>query len=878
MRRTPYASLLVGLVGTALVLAYIGATPSQATELLAAAAPMLAVGATLVQVVASRPTRPGAWLLVACGMATYAVARLVAAAEWYGSTGPVFPGAYQATIVLAYPALALGIVGTRPRQHRDDSPLGGAEPVIYASVATALVWLAFTGPYVDSRNLVLPDAVWVGLSPALTLLVAALVWIRLGPFPQHAQVRVAATGVTVAVAVGDLIHGLVWATGGLTPGSWVAALWTLGPLAVAVVMASPQMRSVMQARAEPRPASWSQLVALLVVSVGALAVLVIAAALAIDSVGSRIAVCTAAALVVLLAVIESRRLAAEILDYVDSRGAERLGAMVEHSTDVVLLSDEFGIVSYASPGVLATLGREPAEIIGGHVCGLLSETEQSFRLAEFETLVAAESGTKIEFESDAIHANGHVRRVTAVVANLLGNEAVRGVITTLRDVTDQRNLERQLSHRAFHDELTGLANRALFLDRMDHALRVTRSEADPVVVLFVDLDDFKHVNDSLGHASGDQVLQAVAGRIRRAAGTGDTAARLGGDEFALLLEDRGGIDRAINVAEALLAELADPVHVGDHEVAVLASVGVAVAAPGMSTSSLLRDADVAMYEAKRAGKGQIRIFDPAMRLVASKLLAYRGQLGAALENGELRLVYMPYVDLRSGQVTGAEALVRWHHPEFGEIPAGEFIPIAERTGVIVPMGYWIIEQGLVHAAGWRSSHRLYVSFNISPVQLRQPEFVDTLIELVEHHRVDPRLVVLEVTEAVLADESQRMRDTFERLSRFGVRFAVDDFGSGTASLNYIQRYPVDFIKIDSKAIAASTSGTGPSLTRVILQMAESMDVLTVAEGVETTGQLHQLRHWGCDLGQGYLLSHPLEAEEIATRFGPHREPGTLRPA
>ncbi|HWL42468.1 MAG TPA: EAL domain-containing protein [Ilumatobacter sp.] len=877
MRRIPFTTLAVSVVGLALVVAYLTVAPSRSTELFAAGVPALAALVTLVSVAATRPTRPGAWVVVACGMGMYAVARLAAAEEWYGDTGPVFPGAYHATIVLAYPALALGILGTRPTQRRDESALGGAEPIIYAAVATALVWLAFTGPYVDGEGLALPRGVWVAVSPVLTVLIAVLVWVRLTPYPHNHQIRLAATAGALVVAGGDLVFGAVWATEGLTPGGWVAALWMLGPLVVAVVMATPQMRVVMHMPAAKRPASWSQLVALLVVSVGALAVLVMAAALAIDSLGSRIAVCTAAGLVVLLAVVESRRLAAEILDYVDSRGAERLGAMVEHSTDVVLLSDQFGTINYASPGLTATLGREPADVVGHHVLTLLSETERLLRQPDFEQLVAAESGTKFEFESDAIHTNGHSRRVTAVVANLLGNEAVRGIITTLRDVTDQRNLERQLSHRAFHDELTGLANRALFLDRMDHALRVTRSEADPVVVLFVDLDDFKSVNDSLGHASGDLVLQAVAGRIRRAAGTGDTAARLGGDEFALLLEDRGGIDRAINVAEALLAELADPVRVGDHEVAVLASVGVAVAAPGMSTSSLLRDADVAMYEAKRAGKGQIRIFDPAMRLVASKLLAYRGQLGAALDNGELRLVYMPYVDLRSGQVTGAEALVRWHHPEFGEIPAGEFIPIAERTGVIVPMGYWILEQGLVHATGWRSTHRLYVSFNVSPVQLRQPEFVDTLIGMVEQYRVDPRLVVLEVTEAVLAEESQRMRDTFERLSKFGVRFAVDDFGSGTASLNYVQRYPVDFIKIDSQAIAAS-GGSGPSLTRVILQMAESLDVLTVAEGVETTGQLHQLRHWGCDLGQGYLLSHPLEADEIATRFGPNRQTGTPRPA
>jgi diguanylate cyclase (GGDEF)-like protein/PAS domain S-box-containing protein len=875
MRRVPSTASGLAVLGVALIAAYLVTPAGENSELLAAAAPALATIVIIVSIVWVRPSRPAGWFVLACGIAGFAAARLSAAAEWFGDTGAVFPGAYQATVLLAYPALAMGVLGTRPTQRRDESPLAGGEPVIYAAVATALIWLAFTGPYWNGERLPLPDGVWVAVNPTLLAFVALLVWIRLTRYVDHRRARFVATAGTLVVAVGDLAHNWLWATQGLTPGGWVAAMWMVGPLAVAVVLATPEMRAVMRAPAEVGVASWSQLVALLVVSVGALAVLVLAAALAIDSVGSRVAVCVAAGLVLVLAVFESRRLATEILDYVDSRGAERLGAMVEHSTDVVLLSDARGIVSYASPGLLATFGREPAELVGQPVLSLLSVDERDLREHEFAGLVTAESGTKIEFESDAVHANGHIRRVTAVVANLLGNEAVRGVITTLRDVTDQRNLERQLSHRAFHDELTGLANRALFLDRMDHALRVTRSEADPVVVLFVDLDDFKTVNDSLGHASGDQVLQAVAARIRRAAGTGDTAARLGGDEFALLLEDRGGIDRAINVAEALLSELADPVRIGDHEVAVLASVGVAVAAPGMSTSSLLRDADVAMYEAKRAGKGQIRIFDPAMRLVASKLLAYRGQLGAALDNKQLRLVYMPYVDLRSGQVTGAEALVRWHHPEFGEIPAGEFIPIAERTGVIVPMGYWILEQGLAHAARWRSSHRLYVSFNISPVQLRQPEFVDTLMGLVERHGVDPPLVVLEVTETVLADESQRMRDTFERLSRFGVRFAVDDFGSGTASLNYIQRYPVNFIKIDSQAIAASDvniDGAGPSLTRVILQMAESLRVVTVAEGVETSSQLHQLRHWGCDLGQGYLLSHPLEADEIASRFG------TVRPA
>jgi diguanylate cyclase (GGDEF)-like protein len=439
-------------------------------------------------------------------------------------------------------------------------------------------------------------------------------------------------------------------------------------------------------------------------------------------------------------------------------------------------------------------------------------------------------------------------------------------VATFRDVTEQRNLERQLSHRAFHDELTGLANRALFLDRMDHALRVTRPEADPVVVLFVDLDDFKSVNDALGHAVGDQLLKTVADRVRRAVGSGDTAARLGGDEFAILLEDRGGIDRAIDVAERLLDSLREPVSIAGYDVAVLASVGVAVAAPNMSTTSLLRDADIAMYEAKRAGKGQIRIFDPAMRLVATKHLEYRSDLGEALERNQLRLVYMPFVDLRSGQVTGAEALVRWQHPDHGDIPANEFIPIAERSGLIVPIGYWLLEQGLQQMVSWRPN--LFAGFNLSAVQIRQPDFVERVVELVDHFHVDPRAIVFELTETVLVEEGDRAIETVHRMRDEGFRFAIDDFGSGYCSLSYLQRHPVDLLKIDRQAIEDfGKDPRGHTLARTILQMADALDLLTVAEGIETTNQLRELRRHGCDLGQGYLLSHPLEADALARRFG-----------
>jgi diguanylate cyclase (GGDEF)-like protein len=445
-------------------------------------------------------------------------------------------------------------------------------------------------------------------------------------------------------------------------------------------------------------------------------------------------------------------------------------------------------------------------------------------------------------------------------------------VTTFRDVTEQRDLERQLSHRAFHDELTGLANRALFLDRMDHALRVARPEDDPVVVLFVDLDDFKSVNDALGHGVGDQMLRSIADRIRLVAGAGDTPARLGGDEFALLLEDRGGVDRALDVAESLLDALRCPVPLAGYELAVLASVGVAVSTPGMTTAGLLRDADIAMYEAKRAGKSQIKIFDPSMRLAATRHLEFRSDLGAAIDDDQLRLVFQPMVDLRSHQVVGAESLLRWQHPTRGPISPSEFIPIAERAGLIVQIGNWVIDQSIRAAARWQTNGPQRISVNVSGLQIRSPEFVEQLRRSLELHQLDPSLVVLEITEKMLVEEIESGSDNLAPLRALGVLIAIDDFGTGYCSLSYLQRFPVDIVKIDGQFIQELDDPRHTvSLAKMILQLTAGLDVISVAEGIERPSQLRALREFGCDIGQGYLLSGPLEAEELECRFGVARD-------
>ena len=409
---------------------------------------------------------------------------------------------------------------------------------------------------------------------------------------------------------------------------------------------------------------------------------------------------------------------------------------------------------------------------------------------------------------------------------------------------------------------------ALFLDRMDHALRVTRPEDDPIVVLFVDLDDFKLVNDALGHDVGDQMLRSIADRIRQVAGAGDTPARLGGDEFALLLEDRGGIDRALDVAEGLLEALRQPVALAGYDLAVLASVGVAVSTPGMTTAGLLRDADIAMYEAKRAGKSQIKIFDPAMRLAATRHLEFRSDLGSAIERDQLRLVFQPMVDLRTHRVVGAESLLRWEHPTRGPIAPSEFIPIAERAGLIVPIGRWVVDESIKAASQWQSSGPQRVSINVSGFQVRSPEFVDQVRCSLEVHQLDPSLVVLEITETMLVEEIESTSDNLAQLRDLGVLIAIDDFGTGYCSLSYLQRFPVDIVKIDRQFIDELDEQTCKmSLAKMILQLTAGLEVISIAEGIERPGQLRMLQALGCDIGQGFLLSGPLEAAELQRRLG-----------
>jgi diguanylate cyclase (GGDEF)-like protein/PAS domain S-box-containing protein len=858
---------VVLLLAAVLTAVYVVAPAGGIVDSIRVAAPIIAAGAVLFGIVIHQPERATPWYLISTALLSLAAAHV----SWtvLSARGDeTFPSIADGFHALFWCLILLAVV-MQVRDSLGEHDSFGAFEVAIVTIAVGVgIWLFVVERYLSDSNLDFVATMWAGTVPFLGgLAFAGSVRIAANGAFREFSPRILMIGIGV-ILVGDIVRGALELRGEFDSGSVVAAAGVLGPLTIAAAALDPTMAADNRRSAPNAMLGIPRTVGL---SVAVLTPITVLFALLVSDLGTtttRVVIALAAFAAVVLALARMWGLVAAVRGLTERRGQDRLAAMVEHSSDVVMLVDESGHIKYASPGLSGTLGHRAADWTGRPLIDLIAEEDRATAAEEFEQLFELGPDGTVRFESSLVRVDGQRRRMEATFANLLGGDAVDGIVVTFRDVTEQRDLERKLSHRAFHDELTGLANRALFLDRMDHALRVQRSDADPVVVLFVDLDDFKSVNDALGHGVGDQLLRAIADRIRQQSGSGDTPARLGGDEFALLLEDRGGIERALDVAEQLLNRLREPVRLAGYDLTVLASVGVAVAAPGMTTSSLLRDADIAMYEAKRAGKGQIKIFDPAMRLGATTHLEYRSELGLALENRQLRLVFQPLVDLRTGEVLGAEALVRWMHPTRGEIAPAEFIPVAERSGLIKEIGNWVLHQSMREAVRWQSRGDRYVGINVSAVQLRAEGFVDEVSEALRLTGLAPAQVLLEVTEAVLVDEVDSGSNALVALRDLGVRIAIDDFGTGYCSLSYLQKFPVDVVKIDRQFVdEVDGDANRSSLARMILQMTSSMGVTSVAEGIERPEQLAALRQFGCDVGQGYLLSRPLELDAVHQRFG-----------
>ena len=546
-------------------------------------------------------------------------------------------------------------------------------------------------------------------------------------------------------------------------------------------------------------------------------------------------------------------------------GEKRFKSLVQHASDVVSIIDTDWKIRFASPSVVATLGYVPASLLGRSAVDLVHPDDVPDLKARLKYVLGEPNRTVIGHWRIR-HGNGHWVQMDNTATNLLGDENIRGLVLTSRDITERVTLEAQLTHQAYHDSLTGLANRALFQKRLNEALDRFRLGGRVLAVLLIDLDEFKGVNDTYGHAFGDEVLRLSAGRILSSVRGEDTAARLGGDEFCILLEGVKDEVDPFGIANRLAQAFLPPFGVEGHEIVATASVGVALAAGEQTAEELQRNADLAMYLSKSRGRGRAEMFQPSLHAALVDKLELQADLRQALASDQLTVFYQPIHDLETGTVAGCEALIRWMHPTRGLIQPGIFVPIAEETGQIGEIGLWTLTRAcreFRQATSWIDGSALRLSVNLSGRQLQLPTLVDDVQQALVDSALAPGQLVLELTESMLLDQMDIAVRVMDRLRVLGIGLAIDDFGTGYSSLSYLQRLPIDVLKIDRTFVEQLGSDPGAAaVTRAILAMASTMSLRTVAEGVETAEQIAHLRQLGCHFGQGFFYGRPMTASDF----------------
>ena len=560
--------------------------------------------------------------------------------------------------------------------------------------------------------------------------------------------------------------------------------------------------------------------------------------------------------------------------------------LAEHSGDFIARHDLEGRYLYASPASERLLGYQPEELLGRTAWELGCVHPDDADAARSLKVAVVDEGRETATSAwRVVRRDGSLRWVeTAVraVPDAEGNP--HQVVSVTRDVSERKAAELQLAHQAMHDALTGLPNRTLFRDRLEQALRRARRQEGGVAVLFVDLDRFKLINDSFGHAAGDRLLCDVAARLRSALRPADTIARFGGDELTVLCEDVHGEADARAIARRIATLFDEPFVVEDGEAFMQASIGIALADGGADPDDLLRDADAAMYRAKECGRSRVEVFDEAMRRDARERVDTESALRRAIERGELRAHLQPVVAMSEQRIQGFEALVRWEHPERGLVPPGEFIPLAEETGLIVPIGNWMLREVCRTLRRWHTevgATWAQCSVNLSVRHLQQPELVATVRAALEESGVPADRLVLEITESAVMENGSGAIETLQALKALGVRLALDDFGTGYSSLAHLHRFPLDILKIDRSFTAAlGDDHQGASIAEAIVSLGRALGMVTVAEGIEDPAQQRELERVGCTFGQGFLFSRPLPAERFdeALRAGRRPTAGHSLPA
>jgi diguanylate cyclase (GGDEF)-like protein/PAS domain S-box-containing protein len=527
----------------------------------------------------------------------------------------------------------------------------------------------------------------------------------------------------------------------------------------------------------------------------------------------------------------------------------RIRAVMENVADGLLTFDEQGRIDGCNPAAERIFGMPEGVMIGQPILRFLPT-------ATAEPIQHHDVG--------GYHIDGSPLPLELAISEVLHLEA-RRFIAVVRDIRERKAFEEQLRHMAFHDDLTGLPNRTLFMDRVEHALARADRLACSIAVLFVDLDNFKVVNDSLGHAAGDRLLTRLSARLRACLEPQATLARFGGDEFTVLLEDIRTVQDANAAAQAIRHALRSPIDVDEHDVFATASIGIAISTPGHDTpGDLVRNADVAMYRAKANGRAHSVVFDAGLDSVAVGRLELETELRRAVDQGELEVHYQPIVHLPSGHINELEALVRWRHPQHGLTAPDRFIPLAEDTGLIIPMGMFVLETACRQLRSWQTrsgDNDLGMSVNLSARQLQHPTLVDDVSRVLRESNLEPNSLMLEITESIAMRDVASTANVLADLKHLGVRLAIDDFGTGYSSLSYLHRFPIDVLKID-RSFVARLDGEHSDLAVVeaVIALARGLDMGVTAEGIETEEQLARLCALGCNSGQGYYFARPLTAD------------------
>lgn len=750
----------------------------------------------------------------------------------------------------------------------------GLDAAIVAIGGTLAVWYALHTSSAD-----LPPLLLFGLSRSQLLVDALLLMLLFAMWQRTALVSTARALLVVAVAIGlfSVQHVASTLTSDVSARamSWANAAHVVGVLLIAlgawIRNASAHAPLVRSPAQMVRARSLGRLDPFLALAPGAVLLLKVV----YDAELAPFAGLVGGAVVLVFFVLLRQH--ASVQQTVRARGESseeqhemRFNALVQHSSDVTTILDAHGGIRYASPAVANVLGLEPRRLVGRRIASLLHPDDVE-RASQFLANLRPAGDPRLTSDGETLmqcaewrimNGKGEWMTVENVATNLLVDPVVQGIVLNSRDVTEQRLIRDQFAHRASHDQLTEMANRASFVHSLEQALARSQRSLEPLAILILDIDGFRTVNESLGHGAGDALLREVSRRLKACVRDGEAMARLNGDEFAILIEQQASADTAVLVAGRIATAISQPFQLDGTVAVVSASIGMALSTLGDGADDLMRNADVAMHVAKSRGHGHCVQYAAGMQTIASERLLLEADLREAVEREAFVLEYQPIVMLHTGEIIGAEALVRWACEKRGVVSPSVFIPVAEETGLIVPIGRWVLHHACTTAQQWTRVYGtpMRITVNLSGRQLLDAGLVEDVRRALSVSELPAAQLTLELTESALMADTSLSLERLTALKTLGVSLAIDDFGTGYSSLAYLQRYPIDILKIDKSFVdVLDQDEIGPVLAGVIVALGNTLQMHTVAEGIETALQRERILNLGCELGQGYLFSRPLAA-------------------